>query len=131
MVAALTAEYGGEWGVHRTRSRLGPGPVPGKAVYFTVPVPPGALSPVRLPARTAAERIGACLAARGIGPLRLTADERMAVIRVRASLNVWVRDTSIDYRVPGLGARRHPPLDRVEVVEQLVRHCTDHTPVFP
>jgi hypothetical protein len=40
-VHALTVEYGGRWGIHRTRSRLGAYPVAGKAVFLTVPLPPG------------------------------------------------------------------------------------------
>jgi anti-sigma regulatory factor (Ser/Thr protein kinase) len=39
IVDTLTAEVGGRWGVHPGRSRLGPEPLPGKAVYFTVPLP--------------------------------------------------------------------------------------------
>src|SRR5262249_17875076 len=40
VVNALAAEYGGRWGIHRTRSRLGGFPVPGKAVFLAVPIPP-------------------------------------------------------------------------------------------
>ncbi|WP_433180794.1 ATP-binding protein [Actinoallomurus sp. CA-150999] len=125
VVDALTAEYGGEWGVHRTRSRLGAGPVPGKAVYFTVPVPPGLVAPRPSPARRTAEEIHALLAARGLGPLQLAIGYGMAVICVRAGVHVWVREASISYRAPGRGTVRHPPYDRLEVVERIVGHCTD------
>jgi hypothetical protein len=125
VVDALTVEYGGEWGVHRTRSRLGAGPVPGKAVYFTVPVPTGLLTPCGSTARRTAEEIHALLAARGLGPLQLSIGYGMAVICVRAGMHVWVRNGSITYRAPGLGVVRHPSHDRVDVVERIVGHCAD------
>ncbi|MCO5972933.1 ATP-binding protein [Actinoallomurus soli] len=125
VVDALTTEYGGEWGMYRTRSRLGAGPVLGKAVYFTVPVPAGLVTPGACTARRTAEEIHALLAARGLGPLQLAIGYGMAVICVRAGMHVWVRDGSISYRAPGLGVVRHSPYDRVEVVERIVRHCAD------
>jgi hypothetical protein len=125
VVDALTAEYGGEWGVHRTRSRLGPGPVPGKAVFFTVPVPAGLLMPRTSPALRTAKEIYALLAARGLGPLQLATGYGMAVICVRAGMHIWVREGSISYRAPGLGTVRHPPYDRVDVVERIVGYCAD------
>jgi hypothetical protein len=125
VVDALTAEYGGEWGLYRTRSRLGAGPVPGKAVYFTVPVPPGVVTPRTSTARRTAEEIHALLVARGLGPLQLTIGYGMAVICVRAGVHLWVRDGSITYRAAGLGVVRHPSYDRVEVAERIVRHCAD------
>ncbi|MEV5747860.1 ATP-binding protein [Actinoallomurus sp. NPDC052308] len=125
VVDALTTEYGGEWGMYRTRSRLGAGPVPGKAVYFTVPVPAGLVTPGESTTRRTAEEIHALLAARGLGPLQLAIGYGMAVICVRAGMHVWVRDGSISYRAPGLGVVRHSPYDRVEVVERIVRHCAE------
>ncbi len=41
LVNALTGEAGGRWGVRPARARLGPSPVSGKAVYFTLPLPEG------------------------------------------------------------------------------------------
>lgn len=125
VVDALIAEYGGEWGMYRTRSRLGAGPAPGKAVYFTVPVPAELVTPRNSTARRTAEEIHALLAVRGVGPLQLTIGYGMAVICVRAGMHVWVRDGSISYRTPAFGIVRHPPHDRVEVVERIVRHCAD------
>ncbi|MGH3388303.1 MAG: ATP-binding protein [Actinomadura sp.] len=129
VVSALTAEYGGTWGIHRTRSRLGGCPVPGKAVFVAVPIPPGCvaggLRPAPKPGRQVAEEVYALLSARGMGRMQGSAGDGMAVICVRAGLHVWVLGESISYRLPGCGGVRHLLSDGVEVVEQIVRHCAD------
>lgn len=38
VVNALTAEHHGSWGIHPAHSRLTADPIPGKAVYFTLPL---------------------------------------------------------------------------------------------
>jgi hypothetical protein len=68
VMAALVAEHGGSWEAHRTRSRLGAEPAPGKAV--TLPLPRERTAMVRRPTPTVAEgaqALRAELAARGIG----------------------------------------------------------------
>jgi hypothetical protein len=129
VVSALMSEYGGQWGIHRTRSRLGGCPVPGKAVFLAVPIPPGSpagsLRPVPKPGRQVAEEVYALLAARGMGRMQGSAGREMAVICVRAGVHVWVLGGSISYRLPGRGGVRHVLSDGVEVVEQIVRHCAD------
>jgi hypothetical protein len=125
VVDALTAEHGGEWGVHRTRSRLGAGPVPGKAVFFTIPMASSRVFPKKVAARQAAEEMRALLTARGLGRTQMAIGHGMAVICVRAGMHIWVRNCSISYCAPELGTVSHPPYDRIEVVEQIVRHCTD------
>lgn len=136
VVDALTAEYGGRWGVHPTRCRLGAWPTSGKAVFFTVPLPgasahdgPSWAEP--RPHRQSAERIYALLAARGLRPHLSTADDAddTVVICARAGVHVWVRADSLSYRLPGQGVVRHPSLDEVEIVEQIVRHCEEFTVV--
>lgn len=111
--------------MHRTRSRLGPAPVPGKAVYLTMPVPADAVRPRSGTVPAVAEQIRDMLAARGIGPLQMSADRDIAVICVRAGTHVWVRERFIHCRLSGPEATRHAPYDRVEVVERVVRHCAD------
>jgi histidine kinase-like protein len=129
VVSALTAEYGGRWGIHRTRSRLGACPVPGKAVFLAVPIPAGCraglLRPVRKTGRQVAEEVFGLLAARGMDRMQGSVGHGMAVICVRAGLHVWVLGESISYRLPGSGGVRHVLSDGVEVVEQVVRHCAD------
>src|SRR5262249_27769095 len=112
-----------------TRSRLGVCPVPGKAVFLAVPIPPGcpagSLRPVPKPGRQVAEEVYALLAARGMGRMQGAAGHGMAVICVRAGGHVWILGESISYRLPGRGGVRHVLYDCVEVVEQIVRHCED------
>lgn len=122
LATALTAEIGGRWGVHPTRSRLGAKPVPGKAVYFTVPLPKGSpitLAPVtRWPAH---ERICALTNARGLRPF-VSFEPEATVVHFAGGPWVWVRDGSLLYDRPGHAVVRHPVWDVVELVEQVVRH---------
>lgn len=135
LVNGLMAECGGRWGIHRTRSRLGAFPVPGKAVFVTVPFPSDcpaeSLRPAPKPGRQVAEEVYALLAARGMGRMQGSAGHGMAVICVRAGVHVWVLGESISYRLPGCGGIRHVLHDGVEVVEQIVRHCEDLDAVRP
>jgi hypothetical protein len=120
VMAALVAEHGGSWEVHRTRSRLGAEPVPGKAVTFALPLPRERSGPVRRPAPTVAEGVRALraeLAARGIGPLCCADGWDMAVVNISADLTVWVRDGC--FAVPAVG--RYPLIDAVEAAEQIIR----------
>lgn len=125
LVSALTAETGGRWGVHPTRSRLGPDPVPGKAVYFTVPLP--ATSPILsapAPRWPAHERVCALADARGLRP-RTALGPEATVIRFTGGLWLRVKGESLLYERPGHGVVRHPVSDAVEVVEQIVRHSEE------
>jgi hypothetical protein len=124
VVHALTAEHGGRWGVHRTRSRLSACPVPGKAVFLAVPVPARPPHVVRSPDEVA-DGVYALLMARGLGRLERSSGHGMTVICVRAGVHVWVRADSISYCVPAHRGVRLGPYDVVEVVEQVVRHCAD------
>ncbi|TYB44232.1 ATP-binding protein [Actinomadura chibensis] len=121
LVGALTADAGGRWGVHPTRGRLGARPVPGKAVYFTVPVPGHAAPESRWPSH---ERICALATARGLQP-RVFADHELTVVHLGAGRCVWVSREALHLDGPGRVAVRYPPSDAVEVVEQVVRHCED------
>ncbi|RAY11060.1 hypothetical protein DPM19_32680 [Actinomadura craniellae] len=130
LVDALTAEHGGQWGVHRTRSRLGDRPVPGKAVYLTLPLPTHRLPPAHPPALQAttqtATRMHTLLSARGLGRIHGAHHPQMAVLCVRPGVHVWIRPDALTYRTPGHSTHTHPPHDTVEVTEQIVRHCTEH-----
>lgn len=120
VMAALVAEHGGSWEVHRTRSRRGAEPVPGKAVTFALPFPRERPGPPRRPAPTVAEGarlLRAELAARGIGPLCGSDGWEMAVVNVSADLTIWIRDGH--FILPA--ARRHPLIDAVEAAEQIIR----------
>ncbi|MCW2912091.1 MAG: putative anti-sigma regulatory factor, serine/threonine protein kinase [Actinomycetia bacterium] len=125
VVAALTAEHGGRWGIHRTRSRLGARPVPGKAVFVAMPIPADTPPPAPKPDRLVAEEMYALLAARGLGRMHGSYGYGMAVICVRAGVHIWIREDSLSYCAPGHGTARHPLSDAIEVVEQVVQRCED------
>ncbi|MEV8631093.1 hypothetical protein AB0395_05495 [Streptosporangium sp. NPDC051023] len=135
VVDALIGDYGGRWGVHATRCRLGVRPTPGKTVFFTVPLPDdcGHAVPVRQEPAShlrSAERINALLTVRGLRP-HVSAGPRTAVVRARTGVHIWVREESLSYRLPGQGITRHPPFDEIEVVEQIVRHCEESPGTLP
>jgi anti-sigma regulatory factor (Ser/Thr protein kinase) len=127
LVSALTSETGGRWGVHPTRSRLEPDPVPGKAVYFTVPLPAASPVPPAQPPRSPAhERVCALADARGLRP-RTSLGPDATVVHFTGGLWVWAKGESLLYGRPGHRVVRHPSSDVVEVVEQIVRHSEELT----
>jgi anti-sigma regulatory factor (Ser/Thr protein kinase) len=127
IVDTLTAEAGGRWGVHPSRSRLGPEPMPGKAVYFTVPLPETSPVPADPPPWPAHERVRALACARGLRPC-VSLGPEATVVHFPVGLWVWVKGESLLYERPGHGVVRHPVSDVVEVVEQIVRHSEELAP---
>ncbi|MGI5164083.1 ATP-binding protein [Spirillospora sp. CA-253888] len=125
VVNALTAEHGGRWGVHRSRSWLGAAPLSGKVSYFTLPVPwsQGVQAPVR-DARQAARELEAVLATRGLGPLTRCEGWDMAVVSVRAEITVWARPRGIFLTTPCTGTVRHH-LDEVTEVAEVIVRCNE------
>jgi anti-sigma regulatory factor (Ser/Thr protein kinase) len=128
IVNGLVREHGGHWGVHRTRSRLAPTPVPGKAAYFTLPIPPAcpALSPdpPRPDCAQAARELEKALAARGLNRMRRCEAANIAVLSVRAEITVWARQNAFWVTMPTTGTLRHPLSDITEVTEAIV-HCNE------
>lgn len=125
---ALTAVHGGQWGTHRTWSRLGARPVTGKAAFITLPIPsrcPAATMPLPRSPRETADRIHRLLETRGLNRLQRTEGHGMTVICVRAGVHMWVREDGILHYVPGRGGVRLALCDGIEAVEQVVRHCAD------
>ncbi|MFD0535404.1 ATP-binding protein [Actinomadura luteofluorescens] len=126
LVNALTGEAGGCWGIHPTRRRLGPDPVPGKAVYFTVPLPKSSAAALPPPAPgPLPERLRELAGARGLRSLVSLGEA--TVVHFGAGLWVWVKDRALLCELPGRGLVRYPPSDAVEVVEQMVRLCEEST----
>jgi hypothetical protein len=124
VVAGLSA---GRWGHHLTRSRFGGWQVPGKAVWFALPVPgslvPGALQRTRLAPGRAAWALEEMLVERGLGAGLLRAQEPsagMSVLSVRSGLTVWCRDNLIWWLAPDGRRREQVPTDLVEVAEQII-----------
>jgi hypothetical protein len=117
---------GGRWGHHPTRARLGGWKVPGKAVWFALPVPSGcALERFQRPqpgscqAASALERM---LGERGIGHI-VRADapaSSMSVLSIRRDLTVWCRSRVASWT--GRTGRRQWRAfsDLVDAAEQIV-----------
>ncbi|MFI0445816.1 ATP-binding protein [Actinomadura sp. 6N118] len=119
VVAALAAEHGGSWGVHRTRSRLDA--APGKVVFFTVPVPAVAWRAPRRAAHQATDDLAATLAARGMGPLHHCHGWGIAVLSVRAGITVWTRGETFSVTLPPRGTVTFPTWDLTEAAEAIVQ----------
>ncbi len=131
VVAGLS---GGRWGHHLTRSRLGGWKVPGKAVWFALPIPaPAHRAPdwawrSRLTPCEAARELAAMLADRGLGERMMLADEPaagMAVLSVRYGLTVWCRDHIICWRTRAGRYQRQSVTDLIDSAEQIVSTCEE------
>ncbi len=131
VVAGLSA---GRWGHHLTRSRLGGWKVPGKAVWFAIPVPTATL---RAPDWAVRSRTGPCQAARqlavmladrGLGERLVVTDEpaaRMAVLSVRCGLTIWCRDHTICWRTRAGRYQQQPVTELVDSAEQIISTCEE------
>jgi len=93
----------GRWGHHLTRARLGDWKVPGKAVWFAVPVPASsALERFRRPQPGSVQAAGILermLSERGIGHI-VRADapaSGMSVLSIRRGLTVWCRSRVVSW----------------------------------
>jgi hypothetical protein len=116
----------GRWGHHLTRARLGGWKVPGKAVWFAQPVPPGtaldrfrAAQPGSLQAAATLERM---LADRGLGHI-VRADapaSGMSVLSIRRGLTVWVRSRVVSWTSRAGGREWREFSDLVDAAEQIV-----------
>ena len=124
----------GRWGHHLTRSRLGGWKMPGKVVWFAVPVPPPAQRGGDWAARS---RIGPCdaacelqamLADRGLGDGLMVTPEPaagMAVLSVRCGLTIWCRPGVIAWRTRAGRYHRRSVADLVDTAEQIVCTCEE------
>lgn len=120
----------GRWGHHPTRARLGGWKVPGKAVWFAMPVPVSrALDRFQHP------QLGSCEAAsdlqlmldeRGIGEHIVRADapaSGMSVLSIRRDLTVWCRSRVVSWTRRDGRRECRAFYDLVEAAEQIVcRH---------
>jgi hypothetical protein len=116
----------GRWGHHLTRARLGGWKVPGKAVWFAQPLPPGAAldrfrqaQPGSLQAAASLERM---LSDRGLGHI-VRADapaSGMSVLSIRRGLTVWVRSRVVSWTSRAGGREWREFSDMVDAAEQIV-----------
>ncbi|MEV4252068.1 ATP-binding protein [Spirillospora sp. NPDC049652] len=120
IVDALAAEHGGEWGVHRSRARLGDPHRSGKVTYFALPV--GAAWPFpQMDVGCALRKLQAALVARGLGPVHRSEGWNMGVLSVRAEITVWARPHGFHLTTPSVGTTRHPLVEITELAELIVR----------
>ncbi len=129
VVAVLSA---GRWGYHLTRSRIGGWKVPGKAVWFALPVPgasvPGYLQRATLAPCRSARALEAMLTDRGLGPRLLRAEEptsAMSVLSVRSGLTVWCRDQVIWWQTGEGRYEQRVPTDLVDTAEKIICTCQE------
>jgi hypothetical protein len=120
----------GRWGHHPTRARLGGSKIPGKAVWFAVPVPV-----TRALDRFHRSQPGSCEAAselqlmldeRGIGGQIVRADapvSGMSVLSIRRDLTVWCRSRVVSWTTRDGRRECRAFYDLVEAAERIVcRH---------
>jgi anti-sigma regulatory factor (Ser/Thr protein kinase) len=114
----------GQSGWHLTRSRLGGWQVPGKACWFSLPIPdssPRVLPPrLRLTEAQAAGALASLLAERGLNQLIHQDAVRQSVLSVRYGLTVWCRAGAFWWTSGGVG-RRRPFSDIIEVGERVIQ----------
>ncbi|MCP2337942.1 ATP-binding protein [Actinomadura rupiterrae] len=108
------------WGSHPSRSRLTPQPLPGKAVWMALPLPPDWPRPTGpiFPA-VAAQRLTMNLAARGVATNRTTERSGISLVAV-SGLNVWVRPSVFSWTDPTGSCRTHPHIDLQETTEHII-----------
>ena len=116
----------GRWGHHLTRARLGAWKMPGKAVWFALPVPRSmALDRFRQPqpgSLQAASTLERMLAERGIGHI-VRADaaaSAMSVLSIRRDLTVWCRSRVVSWTTRTGYRECRTFCDLVDAAEQIV-----------
>jgi len=122
VVAGLSA---GQWGCHLSRSRLGNWKVPGKAVWFSLRIPPAALPDHVGRSRYSPDwlinELEAALGERGLSGSIVRADlDGISVLSLSQHLTVWRHGGTVSWRT--LSGRYHKMdlADLVEVAEQVV-----------
>jgi hypothetical protein len=116
----------GRWGHHLTRARLGGWKVPGKAVWFAVPVPASsALDRFSRPQPGSVEAAGILermLSERGIGHI-VRADapaSGMSVLSIRRGLTVWCRSRVVSWTGRSGHREWRAFSDLVDAAEQII-----------
>jgi len=117
----------GRWGHHPTRARLGGWKIPGKAVWFAVPVPvTRALDRFHRPqpgSCEAASELQSMLDERGIGEQIVRADapvSGMSVLSIRRDLTVWCRSRVVSWTTRDGHRECRAFYDLVEAAERIV-----------
>ncbi|MEW2353346.1 ATP-binding protein [Spirillospora sp. NPDC029432] len=117
----IVATLARTWGCHPSRSRLNPTPTPGKATWFTLPLPAHWPTPQQpIPPALAAQRLALTLQSRGLDCARRSDDTGISVVTVE-DLIVWVKRASFSWRSDTRTYASHPLIDLQEAAESVVR----------
>lgn len=111
------------WGCHLTRSRLGGRwSIPGKAVWFAMPLPARSARPTpsRLTPAQAAHTLQSMLTARGIPGITRSDEWGRSTLVIRNTLKVHCQNATFTWTTNGFAAH-YPFGDITETAEQLVR----------
>jgi hypothetical protein len=118
----IVAALSGTTGWHRTRSRSGAHPVPGKVTWFTVSIPDSSVAaqppPVRLTPAQAAHTLTALLAARAI-PAINHHNTTQSAVRITADLTVRCQNGAFQWHSRG-DLERRAYFDLADTVENLI-----------
>jgi len=121
VVAGLS---GGQWGCHLSRSRLGNWKVPGKAVWFSLRLPPTVLPDSRGMSRYRPDQLidelEAMLADRGLSDIVRADMANLSVLSVSRFVTVWRHGRTVSWRTPGGRYERMDLADLVDVAEHVV-----------
>lgn len=120
IIAALTEEAGGRWGLRPSRSRLGEQRLPGTAVWAALPLAESAWVPRPAEAmpEEAINRLAELLRSRGITGLIARATEQEAVLSLPA-LTVWFHRGTYAWQ-SAAGRLSSGAADLVDVAEQII-----------
>jgi hypothetical protein len=121
VVAGLSA---GQWGCHLSRSRLGNWKVPGKAVWFSLRIPPAALPDhvgrPRYSPDLLVDELEVMLADRGLASIVRADLDGISVLSISRHLTVWRHGTEVSWRSPAGQYERVDLMDAVDVAEQIL-----------
>ncbi len=121
VVAGLSA---GQWGCHLSRSRLGNWKVPGKAVWFSLRIPPAALPDhvgrPRYSPDLLVDELEVMLADRGLASIVRADLDGISVLSISRHLTVWRHGAEVSWRSPTGHYERVDLMDAVDVAEQIV-----------
>jgi hypothetical protein len=124
---AILEEFTAGWGCALTRSRVAERAVPGKAVWFALPLPrdwPGRT--VQVHPGTAAQCLLLCVERRGFRGTRSSDERGTSVVRL-PGLNVWVHCRHFCWWASATRYVRRPLIDLQETAEQVVRRLDADT----
>src|SRR5260370_23927589 len=121
VVAGLSA---GEWGCHLSRSRLGNWKVPGKAVWFSLRIPPAAmpdhLGRPRYSPEWLIDDLEDMLADRGLSSIVRADLDGISVLSISRHLTVWRHGGTVSWRSPAGRCQKMDLGDVVGGTEQIV-----------